>query len=256
MEIEEISNRQKQILSLLEINCELNVKDISDKIVVAEATVRRDLTKLSELNYIKKSYGKISLVNPTERRIKGNTKNLDEEDLLLVNTTANQIHNGNVVLITNGKMNCQIVDNLLINDKYITIVTNSLDVFDRSKDSVTLNNILLAGLYNRESRTFSGTTTYSILSTLRADCFIIHPSGIDFSMGFLAEPTEDLPLIQNMINVARKVILYIDEKCITKTSGLFVAPFTIVSSIVITRKVYNKYLNDLKLFDFDIIIAE
>lgn len=75
-------------------------------------------------------------------------------------------------------------------------------------------------------------------------------------MGFLAEPTEDLPLIQNMINVARKVILYIDEECITKTSGLLVAPFTIVSSIVITRNVYNKYLNDLKLFDFDIIIAE
>ncbi len=256
MEREEISNRQKQILSLLKIDCELNVKDISDKIQVAEATVRRDLTKLSELHYIEKSYGKISIVDPAERRIKGSSKNLNKDEISLVNATANQIHNGNVVLITNSKINCQIVDKLLLDEKYLTVVTNSLDIFDRTKDSKTLTNILLAGLYSRETRTFSGTTTYSILSTLRADCFVMHPSGIDFSMGFLAGATEDLPLIQSMINVARKVILYIDEECITKTSGLLVAPFTVVSTIIVTRNVYKKYLNDLKLFDFNIVIAE
>ncbi|MDC7242784.1 MAG: hypothetical protein PQJ44_02165, partial [Sphaerochaetaceae bacterium] len=140
--------------------------------------------------------------------------------------------------------------------KFATIVTNSLDIFDRTKDSDKLHNILLAGLYNKDTKTFSGTTTYSILSTLRADCFIMHPSGIDFDLGFLASPTDDLQLIQYMINVARKVILYIDESCIKKTSGLLVSEFNLVNTVVTTKKIYEEYKQELDLYDFNIIIAD
>jgi DeoR/GlpR family transcriptional regulator of sugar metabolism len=163
---------------------------------------------------------------------------------------------GNYRLINNSPLNCRIVDQLLIEEKSATIVTNSLSIFDRTKDSSTINNILLAGLYNKETKTFSGTTTYSILSTLRADCFVMHPTGIDFQIGFLAEPTEDLPLLQYMINVARKVILYIDEACIKKTSGLLVSGFNIVSTIVVNKKVYEEYKQELDVYDFSIIIAD
>ncbi|MBN2757288.1 MAG: DeoR/GlpR transcriptional regulator, partial [Bacteroidales bacterium] len=173
-----------------------------------------------------------------------------------IKTTVKQIHSGNVVLLNYSELNCIIADELLLSDKNITIVTNSLRIFDRTKDSTHINNILLAGLYNKETKAFSGTTTYSILSTLRADCFVMHPSGIDFQLGFLADPTEDLPLLQNMLNVARKVILYIDESCIEKKSGLLVSNFNLVNTIVINKKIYEKYKDELSLFDFKIVITE
>lgn len=256
MDKEDISLRQKLLLEAIKEDPDTNVSLMSELTGVAPATVRRDLIKLAELNYIEKSYGKLSIINPAERRIQDTRNLLQENHLSLIHATVNQIHSGNVILINNSPLNCQIVDELLINKKNATLVTNSLDIFDRTKDSLTINNILLAGIYNRESKTFSGTTTYSILSTLRADCFIMHPSGIDFEIGFLAEPTEDLPLLQNMLNVARKVILYVDESCIKKTSGLLVAGFNVVSTLVINRDVYEEYKQQLDVYDFQIVIAE
>lgn len=256
MEINELSNRQLKIYEAIKENPNINVMDISTLTDVAPATVRRDLTKLSELNYIQKSYGKLSVIDPIKKRINDNTSTLSNEQLDLIKTTVKQIHSGNVVLLNYSELNCIIADELLLSDKNITIVTNSLRIFDRTKDSTHINNILLAGLYNKETKAFSGTTTYSILSTLRADCFVMHPSGIDFQLGFLADPTEDLPLLQNMLNVARKVILYIDESCIEKKSGLLVSNFNLVNTIVINKKIYEKYKDELSLFDFKIVITE
>jgi len=256
MENNELSNRQLKIYEAIKDNPNINVKDISTLTDVAPATVRRDLTKLSELNYIQKSYGKLSVIDPIKKRINDNSSTLNNEQLDLIKTTVKQIHSGNVVLLNYSELNCIIADELLLSDKNITIVTNSLRIFDRTKDSTHINNILLAGLYNKKTKAFSGTTTYSILSTLRADCFVMHPSGIDFQLGFLADPTEDLPLLQNMLNVARKVILYIDDSCIEKKSGLLVSNFNLVNTIVINKKNYEKYKDELSLFDFKIVISE
>ncbi len=252
----ELSFRQQQILNAIKDNPNIKVNDISELTGTAPATVRRDLNKLSELDFITKSYGKLSLVNPVNKRLKETSDRFNEDQIYLIKATEKQIHSGHVVLLNYSDFNCQLVDELLIKNKFATIVTNSLDIFERTKDSATINNILLAGLYNKETKTFSGTTTYSILSALRADCFIMHPSGIDFDLGFLAEPTEDLQLLQQMLNVARKVILYIDESCIKKTSGLLVAGFNLVNTVVVNRKVYEEYKNELNLYDFNIIIAE
>lgn len=252
----DISTRQRQILDAIKNNSDINVKKISEITGVAPATVRRDLNKLSQLNYIEKGYGKLSIVNPIEKRIKETSSQLQKDQISLIKTTVKQIHSGNVILLSNSSLNCYIVDELLLQKKFATIVTNSLTIFDRTKDSSTLNNILLAGLYNKDTKTFSGTTTYSILSTLRADCFVMHPSGIDFQIGFLAEPTEDLPLLQSMINVARKVILFVDEACLKKTSGLLVAGFNVVNTLVINKNVYEEFKDDLNVYDFNIVITE
>jgi len=256
MENDKLTLRQTLILEAIKNNQNIKVDEISNITNTAAATVRRDLNKLSELNYIEKSYGKLSIIKPSEKRDLENTFNINDEQLDLVKKTEHLIHSGNVILLNNSKLNFKLADELLLSGKFATIVTNSLDIFEMTKDSDKLINILLAGLYNKETRTFSGTSTYSILSTLRADCFIMHPSGIDFELGFLGNPTDDTQLIQYMINVARKVIMYIDESCIKKTSGILLTEFNLVNTVVTTRKIYEKYKNDLNLYDFNIILTD
>ncbi|MGD1822483.1 MAG: DeoR family transcriptional regulator [Pleomorphochaeta sp.] len=256
MDKSQLSKRQEKILDAIKINPNIKVNEISDITNTAAATVRRDLNKLSQLNYIEKSYGKLSIIDPIEKRLIETNNSINEEQKSLIKKTEKQIHSGNVILLNYSIFNCKLIDELLITNKFATIVTNSLELFDRSKDSDKLHNILLAGLYNKELKTFSGTTTYSILSTLRADCFIMHPYSVDFELGFLANPTDDLQLTQYMINVARKVIIYIDEECISKTSGLLVAEFNLVNTVITTKKIYEKYKQELDLYDFNIIISD
>ncbi len=256
MENEKLTLRQLKIIEAIKDNPNIKVDEISKITNTAPATVRRDLNKLSNLNYIEKSYGKLSLIDPSEKRDLENTFQINDEQLALVKKTEHLIHSGNVILLNNSKLNCNLADELLLNEKFATIVTNSLDIFEMTKDSDKLNNILLAGLYNKETRTFSGTSTYSILSTLRADCFIMHPSGIDFELGFLGNPTDDTQLIQYMIDVARKVIIYIDETCIKKTSGILLTEFNLVNTVVTTKKIYQEYKQELDLYDFNIILSE
>lgn len=251
-----LSLRQEKILDAIKKDNNIKVNDISLITNTAAATVRRDLTKLAQLNYIEKSYGKISIINPIERRKINTQIEFNNDEISLIKKTAKLIHSGNVILLNNSKFNAQLVDEILLDEKFATIVTNSLEIFNRTKDSDKLNNILLAGLYNKETKTFSGTTTYSILSTLRADCFIMHPSGVDFDLGFLASPTDDLELIKYMINVARKVILYIDETCIKKKSGLLATQFNLVNTVVTTQKLYEEYKNEFNLYNFDIILSD
>ena len=84
MEINELSNRQLKIYEAIKENPNINVMDISTLTDVAPATVRRDLTKLSELNYIQKSYEKLSVIDPIKKRIQDNTYILNKEQLDLI----------------------------------------------------------------------------------------------------------------------------------------------------------------------------
>lgn len=250
-----LTRRQKKILSLLKHNKKLNVKDLSPHIEGSEATLRRELNKLATLGYLELSYGSITF-------LKDETSEMSSEEHIpqtiknILSATVSTIHEGNVILLPGNRYNREIAHLLVKRKAFITIVTNSMEIFDIVKEERSINTIVLGGSYNKEQKFFYGNATLSYLSTIRADSFITGPTGIDFELGFLENPMQDFHVLSEMVNVARKNIVYLTSDIIEKESGIFFAHLSDIKTIILPQSLYDKYQSQFIPFDFDYIIVQ
>jgi len=250
-----LTRRQKMILKLVKQDKDLTVKDLSPHIEGSEATLRRELNKLATLGYLELSYGSITFLKD-ETSEKTTTEQLPESIQRILVATVNTIQEGNVILLPGNRYNKEIAHLLVAKRAFITIVTNSIEIFDIVKEESSINTIVLGGSYNKKQKFFYGNATLSYLSTIRADSFITAPTGLDFELGFLENPMQDFHVLSEMVNVARKNIVYVTSDIIENESGIFFAHLSDIKTIVLPQSLYEKYQSQFSPFDFDYIIVE
>jgi hypothetical protein len=72
----------------------------------------------------------------------------------ILNATVNTIHDGNVLLLPGGLYNSEIAKLLVAQNSFVTVVTNSIEIFDIVKDEENINTIILGGTYNKNQKYF------------------------------------------------------------------------------------------------------
>jgi len=258
-----LTSRQTNILVEISNNPSINVKDLSEKVEGSEATIRRELNKLEKMNYLELSYGSIRLIKKeNDELVNGEnehsnlTKDISGITLKIIEATTKEVHDGNVLLLPGNSYNKYIASLLVEQGRFITVVTNSSEIFDIVKNCSSINTILLGGTYNKDLKYFYGNSTLSFLSTIRADRFITCPSGIDFNLGFLESPLQDFHVLASMVNIARNNIVYLTEDVIKHDSGMLFSSFKEINTIIMEKKLYEKYKKEFILYDFNFILVE
>ena len=67
---------------------------------------------------------------------------------------------------------------------------------------------------------------------------------------------QDFHVLSEMVNVARKNIVYVTSDIIENESGIFFAHLSDIKTIVLPQSLYEKYQSQFSPFDFDYIIVE
>lgn len=230
----------------------ISIKDLAVRVETSEATIRRELKVLEENGLLELRYGKIMLQKSLDKIQYG----LSDSLFQLLEATATTVQNGNVILLPPNKMNLLLARYLKEKEYYISIVTNSLSIFEEVKDSKTINSILLGGIFNRTGNYFFGNGTTSVLSTIRADKLITYPYGIDFQSGMLEDPSMDNQILSLMANQARKTIIYLSDENATRNAGILFADFSLINTVATTKSVFNKYQEKFAQYSLSIIISD
>jgi DeoR family transcriptional regulator, aga operon transcriptional repressor len=119
----------------------------------------------------------------------------------------------------------------------LTVITNSLLVINELSQAPNISLVSLGGTFRRSELSFIGHITEQSLAELRADKVIIGIRAVDPEEGltndYLAETRTDRAILR----IGRQVILVADHTKIGRVATAFVAPTTVVHTLVTNREI-------------------
>lgn len=178
------------------------------------------------------------------------TQTLKDDILLrqreIAKTAALQIKAGDVILIDGAEITTCLAEEL-VNAREITVITNSVPVFEILQENPAMALISTGGSLRRSSNTLIGPTTEAALRTVRADKLFLAATGVSLGFGLSHTNVAEVGVKQAMLRAAREVILLADHSRFGHESVIQIAPITSIHKVITdnalpasTRLEYNK----------------
>ena len=137
----------------------------------------------------------------------------------------------------------------------ITVITNSVPVFDILRKNPDITLISTGGLLRQESQTLIGATAEGVLRELRADRLFLAVTGISQDFGLFHTNLAEVTMKQAMIRAAREVILLADHTKFEQESVVQVASIEIVDRLVTDNALPASIRLDLTKRGVEILLA-
>ena len=141
------------------------------------------------------------------------------------------IEPNDVVLVDGGPMALYLAEELK-QKKNITVITNSVTVFDTINPTPGLTLISTGGTIRYNSQMLVGPTTEGALRELRADKLFLMVSGITLDFGLSHHTISEVTIKQAMIRSAREVIVLADHTAFGAEVGIQIAPVKAAQRLV------------------------
>ena len=173
-------SRHKVILQELDQTGVVSVKNLKKLLNVTDMTIRRDLIDLEKQGLLIRVHG------GAHKKVKDSLNEAShsektmlniEEKKLIAKKCADLIAEGDTVFIGSGTTTDFIGDYL--EGKNISIVTNSLPIFEKLKDYPNFDLILIGGRYRVKTQTFVGQFANKLLREIKVSKAFIGVNGID-----------------------------------------------------------------------------
>ena len=173
-------SRHKVILQELDQTGVVSVKNLKELLNVTDMTIRRDLIDLEKQGFLVRVHG------GAHKKVKDSLNEAShsektmlniEEKKLIAKKCADLIAEGDTVFIGSGTTTDFIGDYL--EGKNISIVTNSLPIFEKLKDYPNFDLILIGGRYRVKTQTFVGQFANKLLQEIKVSKAFIGVNGID-----------------------------------------------------------------------------
>ncbi len=144
---------------------------------------------------------------------------------------ASLIEPGDVVLVDGGTIAGYLAIELK-KKKDITIITNSVTVFDILNHTPGITLVSTGGVVRDSTQMLVGPTAEGALKELRADKLFLMVSGITLDFGLSHNTISEVTLKQAMIRSAREVILLADHTTFGAEAGIQVAPLSVIHQLI------------------------
>lgn len=167
---------------------------------------------------------------------------------------AAQVHPGDVILIDGGPIANYLAEELVARED-ITIITDSLAVFDILRRNEKLVLILTGGAYRHSSQMLVGPTAEGALHELRGNKLFLMVAGISLTNGLWHTNISEVTMKQTMIRSAREVFLLADHTFFGQESVIQVAPLSVVNKLITDDALPASTRLDLTKMGIQIILA-
>jgi ribose transport system substrate-binding protein len=179
---------------------------------------------------------------------------IDQRRRGIAKFAASQVRDNEVIVIDGGPIANYLAENL-VSRKGLTIITNSMPVFDILKQSSGNVLILTGGAYRSSSQLLVGPPAEGTLRELRADKLFLMTAGVTLNFGLSHTNISEVTIKQAMIRSAREVILLADTSCFGTDSVIQLAPLNTVQKLITDDALPASIRLDLNKLGIQIILA-
>jgi DeoR family fructose operon transcriptional repressor len=137
----------------------------------------------------------------------------------------------------------------------LTVITNSIPVFDILKSNPDLTLISTGGVMRRSSLALVGPTAEKSLQELRADKLFLTVSGVSLDFGLSHTNVSEVTIKQTMLHSAREVILLADHTSFGEESMIQIAPLNVIHKLVTDNALAASIRLNLSKLGIHVLIA-
>jgi len=173
----------------------------------------------------------------------------------IAKTAAQHVKPKDAIILDDGEITTFLAEEL-VEYENITVITNSMRIFDVLRGRMGINLILTGGLLRQNGTTFVGPITVSVLRDLCADKLFLAVDGISLNFGLSHGNLEEVPIKQAMLQSAKETILLADHTEFKRTSIAHVAPITCAERLITDNALPASVRLELMKMGLKVIIAK
>lgn len=220
--------RQRRILQMLESREFVRNAELRGMFNVTAMTLWRDLSSLEEKGLIRRSHGRIALVDnrviEPDFRSKTDKAHFAKQRIAAY-AVKHFIHEGDSLAMDGGTTVAAIADQML--PANLTILTNSLFTAERCLRHAARPAVYACGgLLREQSGTFIGREALTFFRRRHAQRYFLSATGIDIMAGVTDLTLEDNEVKQAMAASSKQIILLADRSKVGKVSLMQVLPWS------------------------------
>ncbi len=248
--------RQHRILKILQDNPGIRVVELSKSLGGSEATVRRDLDRMSQIGQIKRIRGGAVPAIPAapEAPVVQRSAQNQEEKNRIGRVAADLIKEGDTVFIGSGSTTLEVARHLA-GRQNITVITNALTIVTLLSQEEGIDLIVTGGFVRRSELSFIGHLTELALRELHPQKVIMGMRAISLNEGLTNDYLPEVSTDRVIIHSAPKVILVADHTKFGRAAAAQVAPLSIVHTLVTDSAIDPRTLANLRGVIRNIILA-
>lgn len=239
MKISRISEIEKYLMD----NKFASIMDLCEHFNVSQNTIRRDIADLCARGVAVKVYGGIVLqeghnVVPYYTR---SVSNIDEKNKL-AHLASRYIRNGETIYIDSGTTTPYLM-RYIPQDCHITIISNSLNVYNESESLPNANVISTGGLFYRYTNSFIGVSAVNMLGNYHINKAFMAATGITIETGATNNSFHEAEMKKAVVSQCKNIILMADSSKIDKAASISFCPLKSLSAFVTDKKPPQNYID-------------
>ena len=225
--------RRSQILARLQNEGTVVVADLSRQFRVTEETIRRDLDKLAQEGYARKTYGgavrteNAQLDLPYRVRSQTNV----ESKILMAKLFAAQVEDGASVAL-DASSSALFAARELIGKKRLSLITNSIEILQELAGKTDWNILSTGGTLKGNGLALVGRYAERMIDNYRIQWAALSCNGVDASMGFMDSNEADADIKRAFIRQSERTVFLVDSSKFDRPSFVRITPIDGADMIV------------------------
>jgi len=247
-------SRLTQIQQMLEADDAVTVGQLTDRLGVSEATVRRDLDALQRSGYVQRTHGGAVATQVHELPYPARGSRRVSEKRAIARAAAVLVQPEATLFLGGGSTTLHLAEQLV--DVDVTVVTNSLPVATELSRGRRGQVIVIGGTLRSPEQSMVGPRAVEAIASYRATIAFLGVPALDSEHGFTAdgdvEAATDLAFIEN----AQRAVVLADHTKLGRVSTTHVVPLRAIDTVVTDTGAAPQVIADLQTAGTNVIVAD
>lgn len=250
------TDRQLQILQLVENQQRMSVSDICTIFDISEATARRDLEYLASMGKLQRVHGgAIALAHtPPEQPILQRQNEQSDEKIRIGAAAAALVQAGETVFLGSGTTVLETA-RALRGQRDLMVLTNSLPVVNALAGAEGITLICLGGMLRASEFSFIGHITEQALAEVRADKVFMGTRAISLEHGLTHEYLPETMTDRSILKAGKEIIILADHTKLGRAATVLLAPLESIHTLVTDAGASHDFIRAIQAKGLHVVIA-
>lgn len=246
--MDNLSERQNQILALARENGRIEVEALSSTFGVSPQTIRKDLNELCDKQLLQRVHGGAIVGSGIENVSYDARRLLAPAPKKAIGIRAAELIPDNCSLLINIGTTTEQVAQALCNHRGLLVITNNINAVTIMKNALGIELIIAGGQVRRSDGGIVGVAAVDFINQFKVDYAVIGVSAIDEDGSLLDYDFREVRVAQAIIENARHVILVADHMKFERSAPIRIGHISQIDTIVCDAPL-PKDLQDICLRD-------
>lgn len=244
--------RQTRILDILSQKKQVTVLELAQALQVSDVTIRKDLSVLEDKGLLKREHGFATL--PESDDVSTRLLFSYETKRRIAQKALETIKDCETVMIESGSCCALLAEEIALNRRGVTLITNSIFIATFLRDKVGVRIILLGGEYQPESQVMVGPLVKKCVENFNVEKFFIGTDGFNES-GAMSGDMMRAEAVNYMAQSARRAIILTDSKKFSQAGVVPLLTYEKIDSIYTDDKIPEEGKKKLEAVKVQIVLA-